>query len=361
MTAVVGRARELAGIEEVLGDVRSGRGRLVLLSGAAGIGKSCLADAAVERARGLGLDVLAGYAVDDPGAPPLWPWTRVLPPAQSAPSGDVEPDAAARFQLFMSMTEHLRGRARAGPGLLVVLEDMHWADRLSVLLLRHVAAEIAAEPIGIVVTCRDAVPGPLLDVLPDLVRGEAARPFPLSGLTAGEVATWVPDLTGTADAELARHLHARTGGNPLLIRLVAGDAARYGGGEDALERVLADRPQLRHIVAARVASLGADARQVVETAGVLGERIDADVVAAMTGLTGDDLRAAVGAATAAGVLRAGGDPGQLQFEHALVRDAVYAGLPTTARADRHRAAATALASAVPAGPAGIVAHHWQRA
>lgn len=132
---IVGRAGELAQLGAALGEARAGRGRLVLVAGAAGIGKSQLADAAAERARRADMTIARGYAVDDPGAPPLWPWLRLMrgwDDAARLPVAETwEGDAAARFQLFTAVTTLVRAHA-SGDGLLLILEDMHWADRTSV-------------------------------------------------------------------------------------------------------------------------------------------------------------------------------------------------------------------------------------
>lgn len=361
---MVGRAHELAEIERALDDARGGRGRLVLIGGTAGVGKSRLADAAIEAAQHQQLPIARSYCVDDPGAPPLWPWRRLvrgwdgtdaLPAAETG-----EPDAAARFRLFVAITDLIA--ARADGGLLVVLEDMHWADRTSVLLLRHLVAELAALPVAVVTTYRDSAPGPLTDLVPDLLRGEASRAIALGGLAADHVAAWLPQLTGTTDPEFARVLHQRTGGNPLLVRLVAEDLARSGGSDaETFGRLMSERPQLRHIVAARVAPLSLDVREIVDAASVLGERVDTALLAALTGRDSADVGELLRAAFTAGVLRDGGRNGGPVFEHALVRDAVYAELAPERRAGLHRRAAAALEMAFGAEAAGSIATHWQQA
>ncbi len=361
MGAIVGRTAELALIDRALTEARGGHGRLLLVSGAAGIGKSRLAAAAADRARDLGMRVASGYAVDDPGAPPLWPWLRALrgrPGAEAVPGAEAgEPDAAARFRLFVAITDLLQEHA-AAHGLLLVLEDMHWADRTSVLLVRHLLAELPSAPLAVVLTCRDGVSGAFTDLAPDLLRGDSAASIALTGLAAGDVAHWLPHLTGRqADAELAERLRDSTGGNPLLIRLVAADLGSDGAAAPPdTRRLMTERPQLRRLVAARVSALDAPARELVEAAAVLGERVVPDVLAAMLGTAETGIRTPLAAAVDAGVLRDLG--ATIQFEHALVRDAVYVGIG--ARADLHRAAAIALERTRSHAAAGSIAHHWQR-
>ncbi len=352
---LVGRARELAEIDGTLTAARAGRGGLVLLAGAAGSGKSRLAEAAVDLAEHAGLTVARTHCVDDPGAPPLWPWRRVVRDWPDVPGADTdEPEASARFRLFVAVADAVAARGRNG-GLLIVLEDAHWADRLSVQLLRHLTTELTGLPVLVLATYRDGDPGELGVVLPELAR--TARTLSLGGLDVAAITAWLPALIGRGDHAVARALHERTGGNPLLVRLVAEELNRDGGAADpaSISALMASRPQLRHIVAGRVAPLDAAARALVDAAAVLGERVDLAVLSRMT--SDDDVHPAVAAAAAAGVLRADG----AAFEHALVRDAVYAELPPPRRAVLHRRAADALEAVSGESAAGSIATHLERA
>ena len=357
--AIVGRAAEQAQLRAALAAAQDGRGSLLLVGGAAGIGKTRLAVAAVKAAQSRGMRVARGYAVDDPGAPALWPWLRVMrdwPEVAALPTGDArDSDAAARFQFFVAVTDLIVSRANPA-GLLVVLEDFHWADRLSVLLLRHTVAELAEHPVAIVVTYRDAVPGPLSDTMLDLLRADATRAIPLAGLDVDAVAAWLPQLTDYATPKLAAALHSRTGGNPLLIRLVA-ENLTGGGQPGSLDGVMSERPQLRRLVAAKVDLLAPEARATIEAASVVGERLSSQLLAVMTARAETVIRSHLADATAAGVLTQTADG--VVFEHALVRDAVYARLGAAERGMLHRQAAQALNAA--SAPAGPIAMHWRRA
>ncbi len=355
MEAVAGRARELALVGAALEAAACGRGHLVLVGGPAGIGKTTLAEAAAEDATRRGLAVSRGHAVDDPGAPPLWPWRRAMrswSEAAVGPRAELgESDAQARFLLFEAMADALRTHAQAS-GLLLVLEDLHWADALSVLALRHVASEIADVPVVVLATYRDGVAGPFRDALPDLLRGEVSRPLLLHGLSEPEITGWLPTLVGRADDGLAALVHERTSGNPLFVRLLAEGLT----GDVDPDALLTGRPGLRRLIGARVVALPAATRELVSMASVLGERLPVDVLARMVDRAEDDVRADLQAAIGAGVLveTANG----VAFTHALVRDAVYQELDPTRTTQAHRAAATALAAAD--APAGPVATHWER-
>jgi predicted ATPase len=215
---IVGRDRELAQVRAALVAASGGGGRLVLVSGEPGIGKTRLTAAIAEMAGEYDVPVASGYAIDDPGMPPLWPWRmvgRTVPalegafgpagasamgapaagapaagaPAAGAPAGASEPgsaedSAAARFAMFTGASQALADAA-ADRGLLVVLEDLQWADRTSLLLLRHLAGELARTRLLVVGTFRDSADATLAGLLPDLLRAAGTRAIRLTGLSAG--------------------------------------------------------------------------------------------------------------------------------------------------------------------------------
>ncbi len=365
--AFVGRSAELAQLSAAVTAAASGRGGLLLLSGPAGIGKTRTVEEATATATAA---VAWGRCVDDPGAPPLWPWRRVvrtLPGVRAAVEqalsgmdlqreGSTDPEAA-RFTLVASATEALLDAAGAD-GLVVVLEDLHWADETSLRLLRHLAGELQRSRLLVVGTYRDpagaADPGPLARSLPDLLRWPTTRALTLEPLTEDDVRAYLPE----APAEVVRRAHRRSGGNPLYLRAVA--RAPASGVEGAAE----GSAELRHLVRTTLTALPPPALDLLDTAAVLGEEVDAGRVAAVTGRSPDEVRDGLDAAVRAGVLTAVPDaPGRRRFAHAVVRDAIYADLPPSAREEWHRRAAEALEPAADDDDtvAGLVAGHWLRA
>ena len=363
-----GRARELAVLRESLAAALAGSGHLVLVSGEPGIGKTRLVEE-------LLLDpgavcVARGHAVADEGAPALWPWTRVFRslPAVATEASQVtdalSSGAARRFQLFADLSGALV-QAAERDGLVVVLEDLHWADRSTLLLLRQLCDDLAGSRLLVVGTHREVGEGPMAELEPELVRSPVTTRVRLGALTVADVGTWLIELLGQhGDPELAELLHERTQGNPLFVRLLAEALPRDRPAVEAdVRHVIASRPEVRRLIAGRVASLSEQARRVVGVAAVLGERSPLRLLSGVADVAEAEVAHAVDEALRAGVLREAPDqPGVWAFTHALVRDAVYGHLEPTERADLHRRAARAIESddTLPQR-AGRIATQWRRA
>ena len=308
--------------------------------------------------------VARGYAMDDPGAPPLWPWRRVGRDIGSVDvvlnrSTDVGSDSAARFSLFEVVADALTSAAETR-GLLVVLEDMHWADAASVGLMRHVAADLSSRPLVLVVTARDREVGPAWSTeFPALLRASGARSLVLSGLSAEALTEWLRSTPGKSDwAGYAQHLRLRTNGNPLYVDMLTSDPPGADG-RGALDQVVAQRPDLRAVVLATVATLSPSCRATLEVAALLGERVPLPLLAGATGASVAVTSALITQAISAGVLR-DSDAGPA-FLHALVRDGIAAAIPVGRRAALHRAIALTLERDAADHYAGSIAAHWRLA
>src|SRR4051812_34442063 len=218
----IGRARELAELEEALDEAAAGRGGLVVVTGDPGIGKTRLLQELSGRAAGDWL-VLSGRCWEEGGAPAYWPWIQVVRAAGgdfeaiAAPADDsgVRDPESVRFELFGAVTAFLVDRREP---LLVVLEDLHAADEPSLLLLRFLSDAIGASRILVVCSYRDAEPR-----VRELGRhfsglARADRRLALRGLSAEEVETYVARVVGDSEARsLAPRLAAITGGNPFFL------------------------------------------------------------------------------------------------------------------------------------------------
>ena len=353
----VGRRDERALIRFRVDAAAAGSGGLLLVCGPAGIGKSRLVEEALT---GLEVPVRWGRCLDDAGAPPMWPWRRAAADLlDAAPEHAPSEAAAARFRMLVRAADALT--AAAGPaGLVITLEDLHWADESSLRLLVHLAGELRRSHLLVLATYRPALRGDRLDAaLPDLIRAPGCETITVPPLDSGEVAELVGIATGLElDADSAAATARRTGGNPLLVRAVARSlptepqaaarALRAGGGEVA---------DLRHLLATVLGGLPAASLAVVTAAAVLGEEPEQPALAELAGGEAA-MRAGLEDAAAAGLLAAGDG---YRFRHALVRDGVLAGLDPAAGQQLNARAALALERTAGGDRAGEIASHWARA
>jgi DNA-binding CsgD family transcriptional regulator len=364
VSELAGRERELAALDAALTVLREGRGGLVVINGEPGIGKSRLALEAIDRAAASGIRTARGYALDDPGAPPLWPWQRVgrdIDGVRQALAGraDIGTDAAARFGLFEATADALAS-AVDPHGMVVLLEDMQWADQTSVQLLRHISADHPRLRVLLIVTARLPAAGtPWAAALPDLLRSPTATQVPLAGLTPLEISSWLrsrPERAAWAGS--ADQICAQTSGNPFYLDLLTA-AAPVVDGRISLDATVSSRPDLRAIINSQLAELSAPCRDILDVAALLGERISPAVLSASTGVTVAEISAHLAEAAAAGVLRPT-DEGPA-FTHALVRDSVAGNLGPERRAELHRAIAMVLESDGAQGAEARIAEHWRQA
>ncbi|WP_130493427.1 ATP-binding protein [Motilibacter rhizosphaerae] len=347
-TGLIGRQRELRALDGLLA---AGQGCAALV-GEPGIGKSRLASAFAERATAAGWTVLLGRCAEDEGAPPLWPWTGVL----RGLAGHVELEGLAevagidaavlpglgspaegggsdRFRTYDAVARLLRAAAARLP-LLVVLEDLHWADASSLRLLRYLLDTTEPARLVVLVTrrARPQPTGALAEVGEALARASALR-VELAGLTEEETAELVRRSTGREPAGgEAAALRDRADGNPFFLE----ELLRLGAGDPAVV------PQgVGEVVRRRVDQLPEGTRQALGVAAVVGRSYAVPLVAAAGGRDEDDVLGALAPAAAVGLVVEEAAE-QFRFSHALVRDAVYDALPATSRARTHAAVARAL-------------------
>lgn len=329
----VGRQGELRTLLDAVRAALDGRGSLALVTGAAGMGKTRLVVEAARSSEEAGVTVTWGHGRPEPSAP-FAPWREALRPLTGSSIDDLAPDVhAGRDRLFEAITAQVERAAALAP-LTVVLEDLHWADELSLLQLAWLRPRLAHLPILVIATSRHPLP---LEGRPDLH-------LRLDGLREPEIAALVGAHSSGAQLDAA-DLCRRTGGNPLFVL----EVARYG--IDAVPGSVAG------IVRQRLEPLPVHVRAVLDAASVLGESFDFEVlsgVAAATGLTGTV--DAVDAALTHGFLveEAGGR--RLRFEHDLVRQAVYDIVGRRVRRALHAAAASVLDGWAAAEPAEIAGH-----
>ncbi|MEV3983452.1 BTAD domain-containing putative transcriptional regulator [Nonomuraea sp. NPDC049758] len=326
---LVGREAELRTLEELLGAARAGRGGLALVTGEPGIGKTSLARAAADLAAARGFRVEWGRCLDDARAPAFWPWTRagMIPPSPHA----------ELFDLYDAVLDSLRG----GP-LLLVLEDLHWADASSLKLLGHVAGELAGTSALVLATLRpepDGHPAQLRETLAALSR--EGRRLPLAPFDADGVRDFLRLREVSADPG---ELLDRTGGNPFYLTELLRLPER--------ERHLVP-PGARDVIDRRLARLPGTTLDLLRAAAVAGREVEVDLLAALVEQPVEDVMTGLEPALAAGLLT---EAAGYRFSHALVRQALDAGLTTLARARLHLRAGLHLESVPGADPALLAGH-----
>jgi DNA-binding SARP family transcriptional activator len=394
----VGREAELGELLEGLEDIFAGRGRLFLLVGEPGIGKSRLADELITHAKERGAQVLIGRCWEAGGAPAYWPWVQslrsyirsgdpealrlqlggsaaelaqilpelreILPDVETAPLAESE---GARFRLFDAAASFLRKVAETRP-LVLGFDDLHAADEPSLLLLRYVARELGESRILFVGAYRDIDPtlaDPLAAAVADLVRQPVTRRLALAGLVAPDVARLIELTAEVAPAqELVAGIYEETEGNPLfvgeVVRLLAQEGLLAGGRQDVEKLGV---PQgVREVIGRRLRRLSEDCARILTLACVLGREFDLVALESMAGIAPGEMLEWLDEAMAARIVsEVPGSPGRLRFAHALIRDALYEELTGARRIALHRLAAEALESlyAADRGPhLAELAHHF---
>ena len=392
LSPLVGRHAELAEISAAWDDVRQGQSVGFLISGEAGVGKTRLVQECIDQVLAQGGQVMAGasFRISSGGLPygPILDALRRLLrdhsaeslaalvgprfalldqmfwPEQAevyeAPDGDAGLRQARLFDLFLALLGQL---AEQAPVLLVV-EDVHWAEQSTLDLLSFLTVALRQERVLLVVTYRDDEPatGPLPAALVELLRGVFMSHLPLAPLGAGDLGALLAQLAGSPlPAALVDEIADRSGGNAFFAEELF--EAR-GLGEprgEAREQVPA---RVRDVVLLRVSTFSADAQAVLKMSAVIGRRIKYPLLASVAELPEEALLAALRELVANRVLQV--DTGDAyRFRHALAQEAVYSDLLPGERARLHARVAAALTEQPQLGDrprstaTAVVAHHWE--
>jgi len=358
---LIGRESALAAASSVLDDARRGAGQFLMISGEAGIGKTAMLAALVSRAGPAPL-VLRGFCWEGDGAPPYWPWSQVLQ-ASGLPmadlgeagwllqpaSGPAEPmDAVAagdaQFRLFEAAARCLARLAASRP-VLVVLDDLHWADEPSLRLLGFLARALAAESVALLGAYRDT------EASPELLKiAGQAQQLALAGLTPDDIGALAKDLAGTAvPAQVTAQLWQRSGGNPFFVRELIRLLQAQGSWHQPAQIPASVAETLRR----RLARLSTECVRLLEWAAIAGRDVDVALLAhgAAAGYE-DAVLSLLDEARQAGVIAGTSPP---RFTHDLYRETILDGLSTSARTAINLSVGRALQTR--SGPAARVAAH----
>jgi predicted ATPase len=385
----VGRSAEFAVLVAALEAAAAGQGRLVLLAGEPGIGKTRLAERLADEARERGCLVLWGRCWEDDGAPAFWPWVEALgayarsqdPDRLRAVLGSAAPDLAqlvpevraqlpdvpepppgepeqARFRLFAGVTDLFRRLAATQP-VLLVLDDLHWADKPSLLLLQFLTRQLGGIRLIVLGSYRDTDLDrrhPLGEALTSLRREATCERVSLAGLLVDEVVALLEGraghVLGASGRELAQALHRETEGNPLFVSETLRHLVETGGiiQQDGRWQVTAGPiavlgiPEgVRQVIGRRLSRLSERCNQLLAAASVAGREFDADLLERVSGEPAEAVDEALSEATAAAlILELRTATGRHRFSHALVRQTLLEELPARRRVRLHRQIGEAL-------------------
>jgi DNA-binding CsgD family transcriptional regulator len=376
----VGRERERRLLGDRLRAALDGRGGLALVGGAAGIGKTALARVVGDEAAARDIHVLAGRCYDLADAPPYGPWRDLLaggPAAtglsSSAPvAGAFPDDMPSQMALFAHIRDSLSAIAARRP-LLLVLEDLHWADPASLDLLRFLGHAAHAAPLLILATYRgDELDRahPLYRIFPALVRDADATRIDLHPLAEDDIRALVHARYALADADerrLVAYLTVRSEGNPLFLGELARTLEEEGfmrQGDDGWGLGDLSRARvpllLRQLIDRRLTRFGAAGERLLALAAVIGQEVPLALWGAVAGTDEETLLDLVDRAVAAHVVEEAEEGTAIRFAHALIRETLYEGASLSRRRAWHRQIAEVLAATSDPDP-HAVAHHFGRA
>ena len=372
----VGRERELEQLRGAFDNAYAARGSVVMLVGEPGIGKTRTTQELATYARMRGGAVLWGGAQESAGAPPYWPWVqvarayrdqtlederrkqwqpyaadlqRIFPGLRDLFPGLPEPppieSEEGRFRLFDALSSFLRAVAAEKP-LLVVLDDLHWADHVTLQMLTHVARELAHARVLVVGTYRDTDldrQHPLSRTLAELNREQLFTRINLRGLSRDEVADYIRAAAHVEPpARLIERVHEETEGNAFFLAEVVNLMAQEGSFEKTSSSEVAIPEGVKEALGRRLDRLSAEANELLSLAAVLGREFEHAQLVAVSGKADGEVLGLVEEALAARVLEETGVVGGYRFTHALMQETLLGELSAARRVRVHGQIAEAL-------------------
>ena len=360
---LVGRERELRLAQQVMLDVRNGRAATLVVDGEAGVGKTSFIHALMSESRANGMSAAVGAAHPFETTRPFGALVEALDLRRSSDDprrasigeflagdqpGDVPMPAGTdlRYRVVDEIVDLVEAECSQAP-LLLVLEDVHWADTSTLLAVRSMARELVHVPLLLAISMRPSPrPGELKQLLEDLLE-IGARSISLGPLSSGEVDTLVHAELGVRPGPELASIVAKAGGNPLwaveIVRSLSAEG-RLHQESDVAEVTGSDLPDsLRELVLRRLRDLPQETLDLLQIVAVLGDAVTIGDLATVTRRPAVDLIPALGEAFRSRLL--GDEADTVVFRHQLVHDAIYQSTPQPVRSALHRDAAGTLAGA----------------
>jgi class 3 adenylate cyclase/tetratricopeptide (TPR) repeat protein len=385
LTPSVEREAERASLRRLLDDALSGHGRLALVAGEPGIGKSRLVTEIGDVAQARGMRELTGHCVEMSGGPPYLPYVEMIEQAISSPRrslalsnalGNVAAEIAriapalrrafpnipppvelpaelARRYVWNSFSEFI-GRAAQAQPLLLVLEDLHWADESTLLLTEYLAPLLPEMPVLVLGTYRDTevdLQHPLARVIGQLGRRHLVERINLRRLSFDGVRAMLRALAGQpAPDQLERMIDRETEGNPFFVEEVYLHLVESGVLLDEHDRLRRDLrldevsvpESIRLVLGQRLGRLAGSTREVLVAAAVTGRVFASELVGEVADAGPDQLVDAFDEAERARLITSGTAAGELMFSHELIRQTLLSGVSGIERERLHQLAAGAI-------------------
>lgn len=364
---MVGRAEEFAVLAAAVDAAITGGTAVVVVEGEPGIGKTRILEAIAGRAGQLDAVVVWGRCVEGNGAPTMWPWVQIiraivdeLPPTSRGERlpgelrhltepGDgvlvspVLPDSGSRFRLFEQVVTMIGDVAARRPVILVI-DDMQWADLVSLQMFDHFATRTPAG-IAMIGALRDRAPMPgsdLVQTLAEVSRVRRHRRIRLDALTPDEVVELVHRENGlTLEPAAASSIFSRTAGNPFFVKelsrlLAHGRDVGLAENRKHLPSTVVD------VVRHRISGLDEDARHLLQVAAIIGSDVDLGVLSRAVGIDEQTCLNRLDPLEGLGLIAPAADPRVIRFAHDIVRESVVESTPRRSVPSMHLRVADAL-------------------
>ena len=392
---VVGREAEKKILTEAYQEAQQNSGNIALIRGEPGIGKSCLASTFAEEIKDEGTLVVYGQCHETLGSPPFWPWLQILktlqltddsqdlsPAAifeslvasesrqQGRPSSLFTGDSGAEQFLLFSKIANILSQYAAQRTLILVIDDLHWADRSSLLLLSHLCRKLSQQAMLVIGTYRDIEitrKHPLFESLGEINRLTTLRRIQLKGLSEQDVTGFIENtVSETLPPEVLKSLYEKTEGNPLFVSEVARMLQQEKNNLTSNQWIVEIPEGIQEAIGRRLNQLSELCNELLPLAAVIGRKFTLQVLNKLLPASEQPgLLEVLEEAVSRGIIEEKhGAIAEFQFCHVLIRDILYDELSLAKKILLHKRVADALVELRGEGTeysAGEIARHYYQA